>query len=92
MANEMRFLCKGCEHYLVCKHANKERIECSMYKPYTVDAVPVVHGRWIWSEENECYVCSNCELSALNNYRANSTDSNYCPHCGADMRERSEGE
>ena len=51
----------------------------------TVDAVEVVHGRWIWSEENECWVCSNCELSALNNYRGNSTDSNYCPHCGAKM-------
>ena len=51
----------------------------------TVDAVEVVHARWIWSEENECWVCSNCELSALNNYRGNSTDSNYCPHCGAKM-------
>ena len=51
----------------------------------TVDAVEVVHGRWIWNEENECWVCSNCEMSALNNYRGNSTDSNYCPNCGAKM-------
>ena len=54
------------------------------YAP-TVDAVPVVHGRWIWDEENECWVCSNCEMSALNNYRGNSTSSNYCPNCGAKM-------
>ena len=52
---------------------------------HTVDAVEVVHGRWIWSEENECWVCSNCEMSALNNYRGNSVDSNYCPNCGAKM-------
>ena len=51
----------------------------------TVDAAPVVHGRWIWSEENECWVCSNCEMSALNNYCGNSVDSNYCPNCGAKM-------
>ena len=49
------------------------------------EIAPVVHGRWIWSEENECWVCSNCEMSALNNYRGNSTDSNYCPNCGAKM-------
>ena len=44
-------------------------------------------GRWIWSEENECWVCNNCEMSALNNYRGNSAESNFCPNCGADMRE-----
>ena len=44
------------------------------------------HGKWIWDEENECWVCSNCESSALNNYRGNSTDSNYCSNCGAVMQ------
>lgn len=52
----------------------------------TVDAAPVVHGKWIWDEENECWVCSNCEDSALNNYRWQSVDSNYCPSCGAKMK------
>ena len=50
-----------------------------------VDAVEVVHGKWIWDELNECWVCSNCEDSALNNYRWQSVDSNYCPNCGAKM-------
>lgn len=49
------------------------------------DVVEVVHARWIWNEENECFVCSNCELSALNDYRGDSTNSNYCPSCGAKM-------
>lgn len=48
-------------------------------------------GEWIWNEENECWVCSNCEMSALNNYRGNSTDSNYCPNCGAKMEVKSNG-
>ena len=37
------------------------------------DVAPVVHGRWIWNEDDECWVCSNCEASALNNYRGAST-------------------
>lgn len=49
------------------------------------DVVEVKHGEWIWSEENECWVCRCCEMSALNNYRGNSTASNYCPNCGARM-------
>jgi len=43
------------------------------------------HGRWVWDAENECWLCSTCEQSALNNYRGNSADSNYCPNCGARM-------
>ena len=62
-------------------------------KQPTVDAVEVVHGRWeehsrtdfndylgqdvIWSS----YQCSACGFEAMNNF-------NYCPNCGADMRER----
>lgn len=51
----------------------------------TADVVEVKHGRWIWNDEDECWICSNCELSALNNYRGDSTESNYCPYCGAKM-------
>lgn len=40
---------------------------------------------WIWNDEDECWVCAACEMSALNNYRGNSVNSNYCPHCGKKM-------
>ena len=49
------------------------------------DVVEVVHGEWIWNEDCECWVCSVCERSALNNYRGLSVNSEYCPHCGAKM-------
>ena len=49
------------------------------------DVVEVVHGEWIWNEDCECWVCSVCELSALNNYRGLSVNSEYCPHCGKKM-------
>ncbi|MBR2048295.1 MAG: hypothetical protein IJ960_06820 [Oscillospiraceae bacterium] len=46
----------------------------------TVDAAPVVHGRWIDAREY-CgdYMCSNCDaLYGTNKF-------NYCPNCGARM-------
>lgn len=48
----------------------------------TVDAVPVVHGRWIYHDDDyypwlECAEC-HWEYSGLKRYR-------YCPECGARM-------
>ena len=49
----------------------------------TVDAVEVVHGRWIWTitgEEDyeQYYRCSKCNDHSYSEY-------NYCPNCGAKM-------
>jgi hypothetical protein len=46
------------------------------------------HGHWTWDDNNECWVCDNCKSSALNDYRGNSTDSHYCPHCGKEMYQK----
>ncbi len=86
MANEKRLLCKKCDHYLVCKYADNETEECSQYKAPTVDAVEVVHGRWIFKHnpitDPKKYfiriVCSKCNLHT-------GQTSNYCPNCGAKM-------
>ena len=55
-------------------------------KQPTVDAVEVVHGRWINPYMNRyghpCHCCSVC------GFKASYQDKNYCPNCGADMRER----
>lgn len=34
---------------------------------------------------NVCYSCSDCGVSALNDYRGNSVDSRFCPNCGKRM-------
>ena len=45
----------------------------------TVDAVEVVHGRWL-QDEPATVLCSEC------NYRANAYNNTpYCPNCGAKM-------
>lgn len=57
----------------------------------TVDAVPVVHGRWIITEEYsttlDCncwrFTCSACEDYTVSLYRRR--EQNYCPNCGAKM-------
>ena len=54
----------------------------------TVDAVPVVHGRWIRYEHGSGIYCSRCRRKR----RYKDAHDNYCPNCGADMRERSDGE
>lgn len=47
----------------------------------TVDAVEVVHGRWI--KDGDVVVCSNCgEEHGWDEYRAT-----YCEDCGAKMDE-----
>ena len=47
----------------------------------TVDAVPVVHGRWIPFHSQiagDIQYCSACEIGFI-------AKTNYCPNCGAKM-------
>lgn len=44
----------------------------------TVDAVPVVHGRWVFRKNWDFFVCSQCSNES-------SSYSNYCPNCGSLM-------
>lgn len=45
----------------------------------------VRRSEWVYDKEDDCFVCRNCENSALNNYRQLSVASNFCPNCGAPM-------
>lgn len=51
----------------------------------TIEAKPVVHGEWAQVRKGVfgVAVCSNCKCDGFIEY-------NYCPNCGADMRERKE--
>lgn len=42
----------------------------------TVDAVPVVHGEWKWSNGGQCSECG---------FHNSNFDYNFCPNCGAKM-------
>jgi hypothetical protein len=43
------------------------------------------HGEWI--EKPWGVVCSRCKAQALHTPNGNQSRSDYCPDCGADMRE-----
>lgn len=55
----------------------------------TVDAVPVVHGRWVHDGQRihngvDWWHCSECNTPAT----GVEIKYNFCHNCGADMRER----
>ena len=54
------------------------------------DVAPVVHGRWVWHEEEFEYECSACHCRFDYNRTFELFDhgfqyADYCPHCGAEM-------
>ena len=50
-----------------------------------LNAVPVVHGEWIYNDFIKEWECSNCHSSISLSDDRNSHP-NYCPQCGAKMR------
>ena len=85
------FVWKCCGECCGCEYEEKEKpYYCRLIKSApAVDAVPVIHGRWI--EENpddfldprmRCSICKEVE-SPLMKWR-------YCPNCGAKMENNNE--
>ena len=84
--------CINCEIRKECpRHCGKVVHGCDHweYGDSTVDAVEVVHGRWIknWCNNSfigheyaECSIC-DCHMLDTNQF----WNSNYCPNCGAKM-------
>lgn len=61
-------------------------VEC--FQP--ADVVMVVHGKWVWHEEEFEYECSACHCRFDYNRTFELFDhgfqyADYCPHCGAEM-------
>ena len=55
-------------------------------KALTIDAVPVVHGRWV-HDINNLYGCSAClERETMSHRKLKK----YCPHCGAKMGDQAD--
>ena len=56
----------------------------------TVDAAPVVHGRWK-AHKPDCrgytagFICSNCGETIYTDYSMKECIYNFCPNCGAKM-------
>lgn len=73
--------------------------ESVINKMPTVDAVPVVHGHWIFRDDGDvyefypCSVCSKCGeewvLDAMD-FEDFKFSAHFCPNCGAKMDEEAD--
>lgn len=57
----------------------------------TIDAVPVVYGRWVYGEDVDIQ-CSICGHDAYTEGDYRQVKTNYCPNCGARMDKEDEHE
>lgn len=53
-----------------------------------VDAVPVVHGKWLDLCRGKMRVCSFCKHDFDNTCNDIDAEWTFCPHCGAKMDEK----
>ena len=53
----------------------------------SVDAVPVVHGKWIPYYGGQNYKCSVCNEISYLSLKNGKPSARYCPNCGAKMTE-----
>lgn len=65
----------------VCKHA--QHLHMLLETQPTVDAAPVVHGRWMW--EGRFKACSECGSYIDWNDTLGANHWSFCPYCGAKM-------
>lgn len=75
------------ENCIQCKRPN---MRCDFRKDLdeapTVDAVPVVHGRWIEDTYSNTSYDADCSVCGEKiKWNGCMTDFNYCPNCGAKM-------
>lgn len=71
---------------------SQKAIEDLLLNIPTMEAKPVVHGEWLDAPYvyfgAKRYVCSECKDSEFWEDRFVIVKENFCPNCGADMRER----
>ena len=83
----IEYLCSRCSAKCNLEEECCSHVDAIENAP-AVDAVPVVHGRWILLDEcsNEGFYCSRCHKKVYRKDYANQkVKSNYCPNCLAKM-------
>jgi hypothetical protein len=71
-----------------CVNHEGEIMDCVRYAS-EVDAVPVVRGEWVKSDDYKGWlVCSACRDCYVDNAWVNGKKWRYCPNCGALMEDK----
>ena len=71
-----------CKTICRCDREYCDKEKCQIWTAPVADVRPVVRGRWLHETEIEGHACGEC--SACHKIRV---IDNFCPNCGADMRE-----
>lgn len=87
--------CTGCQFstFHGCKDDSIQRACEAIDDAPEADVRPVVRGKWVRGNENrtspikDSYICSVCGEKTLSGFCGNPAKTNFCPNCGADMRE-----
>jgi hypothetical protein len=66
---------------IMCSQEQLHWLNAIIEKQPTVEAVPVVHGRWEKRGKHD-WCCTACKIGVPYSY----TGHKYCHNCGADMR------
>ena len=74
------------------RHAWAKGLEPSQYIELipSADVRQVVRGQWIYKGFEKGWECSICGSGCLLNLESDFHKSDFCPHCGADMKEDKE--
>ena len=83
MANEKRLIDANDVYALFAQNGMARLHVADIDAIPRVDAVEVVHGRWLWQKDGEAdyeqyWMCSECKDVTF-------FKTNYCPNCGAKM-------
>lgn len=72
-------------------HYSQMDVECNIDMMPTIEAEPIKHGRWLRTDAYPHRIyCSECYATFIRNdefLHLEDIPHNYCPNCGADMRE-----
>ena len=71
-----------------CVNHEGEIMDCVRYAPI-IEAVPVVHGKWIRMDETHPETGLNTHYCSICDYEIDGLEP-YCPNCGAKMDKESE--
>lgn len=84
-ANALNLYDIPCHYGCTC---DLEDVEEWVFNAPTLDYALVVHAEWVWDDDGFCR-CSHCKQKApvvpQYNDEPITTQTDYCPHCGAKM-------
>lgn len=81
------------KHYAWWEDDRQELFDSIVDQQQTVDAVPVIHGHWIYGNDFHWYTasCNKCGYQRRTDIKADRWNQwNYCPNCGARMDDAKE--